>query len=87
MSERPPASPDDRFRDVTISRSSERPDEAVYSIGDDVTVAAVQGRHVQFFDGDGLAEEFDCESPEAAGHQALAYAALLQRPLPPGGRR
>lgn len=79
MSERFPLPPDGR-PDITISLSSEKPGRAVYSIDDDIVVAAVDGRHVRLYGGDGLAEEFDCESHEAARTEAMGYARFLLHP-------
>jgi hypothetical protein len=71
----------DRFPEASVTRSVVGPGKAVYSIDDEVVVAAVHGRHVQLLDAEGVVEELTCASPEAAGHEALGYALLLQRPL------
>jgi hypothetical protein len=83
MSERHPASQGDRSYELLITRSEAAPSQTVVSIDDDLVVAAVDGSRVRLFDGDGLAEEYDCDSPEAAEREALGYAMFLQRPPQP----
>jgi hypothetical protein len=73
--------PNDRFPEPSVRRSTTEPGKAVYSIDDDVVVAAVHGRRVQLLDAEGVVEELICASSEAAEREALQYAWLLQRPM------
>jgi hypothetical protein len=59
---------------------------STYALGE-VVVAEVRGDSVRLLDGDGVADQFTCATPEVAHEQAVRYAWALDDVVAPGSRQ